>query len=215
LSQAMLILVDAKDLVGLIRALQGEPEKPATTPLSTLVSPSIGEKPPVLHKTIPETATLPDTFFEDAPTRFCCECGEYFEPDDMVVEYFVDDGSDEFKAWYHKGCEPTERALSIYRSAKKIREFKAGEIETIETKAKRVIEKVKGNNPGKAIVKQKYTTILGIIKSANKPISCAELFKKQNEYSNSGLYHVLEKMVNDGKLTNKDNCYAIKEGSDE
>jgi hypothetical protein len=130
-------------------------------------------------------------------------------------EYFVNDGSDEFKVWYHQACMPNMQDLDIYRSAKKIREVKAGEIETIETKAKRVIEKVKGHNPGKAIVKQKHTTILGIIKSANKPISCAELFKKQNEYSISGLHHVLENMVNDGKLTKKDGLYTIKEGSDE
>ena len=147
----MLILVDVKDLVGLVKALQGEPEKPLTTPLST-----------------PETVTLPETF--TLPEIFCCECGEYFNPDDMVIEYFVDDGSDNFKTWYHKECEPTERALSIYKSAKKIRELKATKIDKQVQTAKTIIEPRKGS---KGIKK----TVLKMLEDYPEGLKVCDAFK--------------------------------------
>jgi hypothetical protein len=139
LSQAMLILVDVKDLVGLVKGLQNESAQ--------VISVLSASKP--ITASVEQKAIEPGSLPVGLPERFCCECGEYFEPDDMVVEYFVDDGSDEFKIWYHKACMPNMQDLAIYRSAKKIREIRASDFDKqVQTEQAEVTLEPRKRNKG-------------------------------------------------------------------
>jgi hypothetical protein len=141
--------------------------------------------------------------------RFCYDCGQFFEPDDVVVEYQLDDYADQYITWYHKECEPDKNDMIGYKSIKRIRDVKAEDIDKTNSEIQATLPKKKGNNQGKMITEQKWRALLDIIEE-KQPIGIKDLLHAQKIYSAGGFYGRIEQLINDGKIEKIDDLISIK-----
>lgn len=186
----LVIANDSQSIIDVIKAMQNMPyELPAVKELTT-----VEDNP----KDIPEASK---------PKRFCYDCGEFFNDDDMVVEYQFDDYTDTYKALYHKECEPNKDEMVGYREIKRLGETKIRDI------GKPIIDntqsKVTAHNLGKEKTKQKRQALLDIIRD-KQPIRISALFKAQNIYKGGGFYTIIKKFADDGLVEKQGDVITIK-----